>query len=117
MIVASLGGFVGSSGRYLTGIAAKKLFGDSYPWGTFVVNVLGCFIIGVFFGFWTRHEMDPMMNALLITGFCGGYTTFSSFSHDSYKMIVNGQWCKFFLYVIPSVALGLLMVWLGMKCV
>lgn len=116
LIIASLGGFAGSGCRYLTGIAAKKMFGPSFPFGTFAVNVIGCFLIGLFFGFWTRQEMSPLINALLITGFCGGYTTFSSFSHDSYKMIQERQWGKLCIYVIPSVVLGLLMVWLGMKC-
>ncbi len=117
MIVAGLGGFVGTCGRYLTGVAAKRMFGTGYPWGTFAVNVIGCFIIGLFFGLYGRHDMDTMMKALLITGFCGGYTTFSSFSHDSYKMIKAGEWGKYLLYVVPSVGLGILMVWLGMLCI
>ncbi|MDE6396351.1 MAG: CrcB family protein, partial [Muribaculaceae bacterium] len=48
---------------------------------------------------------------------CGGFTTFSSFSHDSFAMIQKGQWLKFICYIVPTVVLGLLMVWLGMKCV
>lgn len=117
MLVAGAGGFFGTCGRYLTGVAAKKLFGDSFPFGTFAVNVLGCFIIGLFFGLWGHHEMSSMMNVFLITGFCGGYTTFSSFSHDMYSLIKKGEWGKFLLYLIASVSLGMLMVWLGMKCI
>ncbi len=117
MIIAGIGGFFGTCGRYLTGIAAKKMFGTSYPFGTFAVNVIGCFIIGIFFGILGRHDMDSFMRALLITGFCGGYTTFSSFSHDTYAMICKGEWWKAILYVCSSVILSLLMVWLGMKCI
>lgn len=117
MLIAGLGGFAGTCGRYLTGVAGKKLFGDKYPAGTFAVNVIGCFIIGLFVGLWTRHDMSPLVNALLISGFCGGFTTFSSFSHDSFAMIQKGEWWKFICYIVPSVALGLLMVWLGIKCV
>ena len=117
MLIAGLGGFAGTCGRYLTGIAGKKLFGDKYPAGTFAVNVLGCFIIGIFSGIFARHEMSSLVSALLISGFCGGFTTFSSFSHDSFAMIQKGEWLKFICYVVPSVVLGLLMVWLGFKCV
>ncbi len=117
MLIAGLGGFAGTCGRYLTGVAGKKLCGDNYPVGTFAVNVIGCFIIGIFVGLWTRNEMSPLVNALLISGFCGGFTTFSSFSHDSFAMIQKGQWWKFICYIVPTVVLGLLMVWLGIKCV
>lgn len=116
MIIAGVGGFFGTCGRYLTGVAAKKIFGSGYPFGTFIVNVVGCFIIGLLFGIWDSHEMDTAMKVLLISGFCGGFTTFSSFSHDSFKLIKEGQTGKFVLYLVSSVALGLLMVWLGMKC-
>lgn len=117
LLVAGVGGFIGTCGRYLTGVAAKKLFTTNYPVGTFAVNVVGCFIIGILFGIWGRHEMSPMMNAMLITGFCGGFTTFSSFSHDMYSLLKKGLWGTFLLYLIPSVVLGIFMVWLGMKVV
>ena len=117
MLIAGVGGFVGTCGRYLTGVAAKKIFGTGFPYGTFCVNVVGCFIIGIFFGLWGVHELDTTMKVFLMTGFCGGFTTFSSFSHDSYKLIEERQWGKFSLYMIGTVVLGLLMVWLGMKCV
>lgn len=128
MLIAGVGGFVGTIGRYLTGIAGKKLFGDKYPAGTFAVNVVGCFIIGLLVGLLGHHEMDVFMgidltrenvmvlNALLVSGFCGGFTTFSSFSHDSYAMIQKGEWGKFIAYIVPTVVLGLLFVWLGIKC-
>ena len=117
MLIAGVGGFVGTVGRYLTGLLGKKLFGSNYPVGTFAVNVIGCFIIGIFAGLWGRHELDTAMHALLISGFCGGFTTFSSFSHDSFAMIKKGEWMKFVCYIVPTVVLGLLMVWLGMLCV
>lgn len=117
MLIAGVGGFFGTIGRYLTGLAAKRLFGDGFPMGTFSANIIGCFIIGLLFGFWDAHEMSTYIKALLISGFCGGYTTFSSFSHDSYALIKSGQYGKFALYLIGSVSVGLLMVWFGMSCV
>ena len=116
MILAGCGGFVGTCGRYLIGKWASGMFHGSFPMGTFLVNVIGCFIIGLFFGLLEKaHVMTPGENVLLITGFCGGLTTFSSFSHDAFAMIQKGEWIKFILYVVPSVALGLLFVWLGMS--
>lgn len=109
-------------------MAGKKLFGDKYPVGTFTVNVVGCFIIGWLVGLLGHHEMDLFMgihidssakavlNALLVSGFCGGFTTFSSFSHDSFAMIQKGEWLKFVCYIVPTVVLGLFFVWLGLKC-
>lgn len=117
MLIAGVGGFFGTCGRYLTGVVAKKMFGSGYPFGTFLVNVIGCFIIGVLFGVWDAHEMSPYMKALLISGFCGGFTTFSSFSHDSYALLQQHKYGKYALYLISSVGLGMLMVWLGMKCI
>lgn len=128
MLIAGAGGFLGTCCRYLTGVAGKKLFGNRYPVGTFTVNVTGCFIIGLLVGLLGQHEMDmflsqhlgvastAVLNALLVSGFCGGFTTFSSFSHDSFAMIQKGEWVKFALYIIPTVLLGLFMVWLGMQC-
>lgn len=114
MIIAGAGGFVGTACRYLAGVGGKKLFGSKYPAGTFFVNIVGCFIIGILAGLLSRHLISSDMNSLLITGFCGGLTTFSSFSHDSFAMIQKGQWLKFILYIVPTVALGLLFGWLGM---
>lgn len=125
MLIAGVGGFLGTCGRYLTGLAGKKLFGSKYPVGTFAVNVVGCFLIGLLVGCLGMHEMlavkltsgsTAVLNALLVSGFCGGFTTFSSFSHDSFAMIQKGEWVKFALYFIPTVVLGLFMVWLGIQC-
>lgn len=115
MIIAGIGGFFGTCGRYLTGVAAKKIFKSSYPFGTFCANFIGCFIIGLLFGLWNSHEMDTTMKVLLISGFCGGYTTFSSFSHDMYSLIQKGKYVQFATYLITSVGFGLLMVWAGMS--
>ncbi|MDE5553984.1 MAG: CrcB family protein, partial [Muribaculaceae bacterium] len=80
MILAGCGGFVGTCGRYLVGKWASGMFHGAFPMGTFLVNIIGCFIIGLFFGLLEKaHVMTPGENVLLINGFCVGYTTLSSY--------------------------------------
>ena len=88
MLLAGTGGFLGTCLRFLTGRLCTALGAAIFPWGTFVVNVVGSFVIGVLFGYAERTTLiTAAMNALLITGFCGGFTTFSSFSHDMLTLI------------------------------
>ena len=79
MLIAGCGGFVGTCGRFLVGKWCSGIFHGAFPMGTFMVNLIGCFIIGLFFGLLEKaHVMTPGENVLLITGFCRGFTTFSS---------------------------------------
>lgn len=114
MLTAGLGGFIGAICRYWTGIAAKTLWGDGFPAGTLIVNIVGCLIMGLIIGLWERQTLDSEAHLLLLkTGFCGGLTTFSSFSNDALALIKNGRWLGLALYIIPSVAVGTASVWLG----
>ncbi len=118
MIIAGLGGFIGTCLRFLTGKLCGFLTTSSFPWGTFTVNVAGSFLIGIFFGLAEKtHLISPSMNVFLITGFCGGFTTFSSFSDDMYLLLQQKHWLWFGLYVVLSLLLGLLLVWLGRSLV
>ena len=81
MLIAGLGGFIGTCLRFLTGKIFHFAGAEAFPWGTFTVNLIGSFVIGIFFGMAEKtHLISPSMNVFLITGFCGGFTTFSSFS-------------------------------------
>lgn len=114
MLIAGLGGFIGTCGRFLVGKLARHLFSSPFPYGTFAVNVIGCLVIGILFGLAERTQLiTPRMNALLITGFCGGFTTFSSFADDMFLLLQNKHWGYFALYLGASIALGILMVCLG----
>lgn len=114
MLIAGAGGFVGTCGRFLIGKWSGAMFHGSFPMGTFLVNVIGCFIIGLLFGLLERaHVMTAGENALLITGFCGGFTTFSSFADDMWVLGNKGDWSTFVLYLAASVICGVLLVWAG----
>lgn len=114
MLIAGAGGFVGTCGRYLIGKWSAGMFHGNFPMGTFLVNVIGCFIIGLFFGLLENAKvMTANENILLITGFCGGFTTFSSFADDMYVLSNKGDWTTFILYLAASVIAGVLLVWAG----
>ena len=111
MLLAGTGGFVGTCLRFLTGKICVALGAAVFPWATLVGNVVGSFIIGVLFGVAERTTLiTAAMNALLITGFCGGFTTFSSFSHDMLGLIEQRQYLYFVLYAALSFVLGFTVV-------
>lgn len=114
ILIAGCGGFVGIAGRYLVGKWSAGIWHGAFPMGTFLVNIIGCFIIGLFFGLLENAKvMTPQENVLLITGFCGGFTTFSSFADDMWVLGQQGQWVTFGVYLGLSVVLGILCVWAG----
>ncbi len=114
MLLAGAGGFVGACSRYLIVRWCSGMFHGAFPLGTFAVNILGCFIIGVLFGLFEKtNMMTPGQHALLIAGFCGGFTTFSSFAGDMLGLGNKGDWTTVILYLVASVVGGILMVWAG----
>ena len=118
MLLAGTGGFLGTCLRFLTGRLCAALGATLFPWATFAVNVIGSFAIGALFGAAERTQfITGAMNALLITGFCGGFTTFSSFSHDMLTLIEQRNYFYFALYTSLSLVLGLAMVWAGREVV
>ena len=116
ILLIGLGGGLGSIARYL----CQKWFMDhhpqAYPWGTFSVNIIGCFLIGVFWGLSFKSFADnESWKLFLMTGICGGFTTFSAFTLESIGLIKEQRPGTFLLYIGGSVLIGLLATYAGMK--
>ena len=109
-----IGGGVGSALRYLVGKILKTTsFG--FPWGTFSVNVIGSLLIGLLMGFVLKNSsLSENQTLILITGFCGGFTTFSAFAYENQVFLKEGDFTSFFIYTLGSIALGLAAVFLGL---
>jgi CrcB protein len=113
------GGALGSVARYwLSGVIGRR-FGETFPYGTLLVNVTGCLVIG-FFAAYTGPEgrllVRPEWRIAFMAGVCGGYTTFSSFSLQTLNLTMEGDWLRAAANVILSVVLCLGAVWLGQLC-
>jgi CrcB protein len=113
MLVAA-GGAFGSGLRYITSLYMNRWLNQVLPWGTFAANGIGCLLIGLLMGFFGKHCTDQNgYKLLLMTGFCGGYTTFSAFALENYNLMQQGQTTTALLYILISVLSGVLMVYLG----
>ena len=109
-----LGGGVGSLARYAAGTAIASRFGARFPAGTMAVNVTGCFLIGLTMTLLTeRLEPHPYWRLVLVVGFLGGYTTFSSFEWETYSAVRAGGFWIGLANIVGSVVLGYGAVWLG----
>ncbi|WP_293931767.1 fluoride efflux transporter CrcB [Sphingobacterium sp. UBA6645] len=116
VFIIGIGGAVGSILRYTTGQYIAKHFPHAIPTGTLLVNIIGCLLIGFLIGFFDKQQIiNTHWKLLLITGFCGGFTTFSTFAAENYNLITNNQIPQALLYIGLSVILGLLAVWAGLS--
>jgi CrcB protein len=107
ILSVAAGGAIGSVARYLVGIGSGKMFGVNFPWGTLIINVTGSFLIGLFVGlFATKWDLPQAVRIFLIVGICGGYTTFSTFSLDSFYLMERGDAVAAGAYMIGSVVLS-----------
>jgi fluoride exporter len=106
-------GLAGGSGTILRYLVQKKL-NAGFPLGTLAVNIAGCLLIGLLWGYFSKnlHEVKQL---ILITGFCGGFTTFSAFTGEGIQMMMEDRWFHFFIYTAASVVLGLLATYAGLK--
>lgn len=112
----ALGGAIGSSARYGVNISAGKLLGGGFPWATLIVNVLGCFAMGIITAFLQAKMPDDENTRLfLTTGLLGGFTTFSAFSLDFFSLMQRGELPLAIGYALASVLLSLIALMIGFK--
>ena len=107
VLFVALGGAIGSAARYLVGGWFAVRFGAAFPYGTFVINVSGSFIIGFFLAFaQDRVSISPYWRLFFAVGFVGGYTTFSTFEYEAIRLLQDGEMLLAAVYLIGSVVTG-----------
>ncbi len=115
LLLVGLGGFFGSIARYGLTLAGARWLSVAFPAGTFAANVLGCFFIGVLMGLAIKASwMNKELYLLLATGFCGGFTTFSTFSAENVQLLGEGNYATAITYLAGSLLAGLLAVAVGL---
>lgn len=118
LLIVGIGGGIGSIARLLSQRGVQRMIDLSFPLGTFLINVIGSFIIGVVYALSERGNfLTPEIRLFLTVGFCGGFTTFSTFSYDNYNMISEKLWQYLVLNVGGSIFFGILAVYLGVATV
>ena len=115
ILYIAIGGAAGSVLRFLTTILISKFWSNNFPMATFIANIIGCFLMGLFIGFLAKNQLeDSNLKWFLVTGFCGGYTTFSAFGMENYNLFQSNNSLLAFGYIALSVVLGLFAVWFGL---
>ncbi len=113
-LAIAIGGAIGSLLRFYLSKFLQKKFGVEFPVGTLMVNLTGSFFIGLFFSYLVEKlDISVEFRAFLIAGLLGGFTTFSTFSYESFNLIVNGEYLKFFAYFMGTNLVGLSLTFLG----
>lgn len=118
IILIGSGGFLGTIARYGLQRFMGKLLPSHFPFGTLLVNLIGCFAIGLVYGLADRSGwMTEEWKLFLAVGICGGFTTFSSFSHENIRLLQTGHPLQALIYICISLVAGLMLTYLGIICI
>ena len=118
ILLIGLGGSIGSIARYLCQRWFAINYPQPYPWASFGLNIVGCFLIGIFWGLtFKSFAANESWKLFLMTGLCGGFTTFSAFTLEGIGLLKEQRTGLFFSYIITSVVLGLVATYAGMKLI
>ncbi len=113
ILIVGVGSFLGGSARYLVSFLLKG-YNTSFPWATLIVNLLGCFAIGLLCGYLLKtNSGQNFISTFFVYGICGGFTTFSTFSKETFLMIQCSNYLNAFIYVAISIIIGLLLTACG----
>ncbi|MDP3358649.1 MAG: fluoride efflux transporter CrcB [Lutibacter sp.] len=113
LLLIGTGSFIGGVLRYSISQFVQNKFLSAFPFGTFAVNIIGCFAIGMVFALSEKTNMSPEMRLFLATGICGGFTTFSAFSNETFSLMRDGQLFYASAYITSSVLFGLFATFIG----
>lgn len=113
LLLIGTGSFIGGVLRYVLAQFIQTKFLSAFPIGTLAVNIIGCFTIGLVFALSERTNMSPEMRLFLATGICGGFTTFSAFSNETFSLMRDGQLLYASAYITSSVLFGVLATFFG----
>ena len=112
IMAVCLGGLIGTFLRYLMNAYIKQ---DAFPFATGAINIIGCLLIGLFMGYAIRTEASIGWRLFLVTGLCGGFTTFSAFAWENIQLMQQGRWAALLMYTLGSIILGFLAVFIGFQ--
>jgi fluoride exporter len=118
LILVAVGGALGSVGRYALSTAVQRFSSPFFPYGTFVVNVLGCLVFGIIMGAAReRFVLGPSERTFLLIGILGGFTTFSTFSYETFALLQDGEFARAFANAAGQLICGLVALWAGYAAV
>jgi CrcB protein len=112
-LAISIGGLLGANARYLLANWAAQRLGTGFPYGTFIINISGAFVLGLFMAFLQDRFIDANYRLFFATGFCGAYTTFSTLTYESLRLFQDGSFLLGFTNLFGSIVVGMLGVFLG----
>ncbi|MBE2221141.1 MAG: fluoride efflux transporter CrcB [Anaerolineae bacterium] len=114
LVAIGVGGAIGAVLRFVISGLAYSVLGQNFPWGTFVVNMIGCFLIGFLAQLFEEIAISPNLRVLILVGGLGAFTTFSTYALENVNLLRDGQVSTAFLNIMASTVLGIIFVFLGM---